>query len=85
MNAMPAASALPVRNRPGKVQNAPRVDMSPMAAMVNAIMLGTGECTNALAANPAAPMKLGNATCQNRSPVRSELAPTTTMAMAAAA
>ncbi len=38
-------------------------------------MPATGESRNALAAKPAAPMKLGSATCQKRSPVRSEWLP----------
>jgi len=38
----------------------------------------------AIARNPAAPMTEGIATCRNRSPVRSELRLTSTMATAAA-
>ena len=43
IGAVAGVAAAPMLNRVGSAQNGPRVPMSPTAATVSAIMLGTGD------------------------------------------
>lgn len=75
---------MPRRKAVGSAQKGPRAPQMPNAATDSAARAPTSECgSSAAATKPAAPTRAGTATCQRRSPVRSERAPTTTIPRAA--
>ena len=76
-----AAAAVPPRKEWGSAQNAGRRALRPIAAMVNIAMPGTILLpAQRLPARPAAAMMYAMAVCQRRSPLRSELHPTNSIA-----
>src|SRR5437763_12035949 len=84
MSAMPLAAPVPRRNAVGNGQNGGVALYMPTAATESARKEATGAPASALAASPMAAVHADPATCQRRSPVRSECAATATIPIAAA-
>src|SRR5207245_2957847 len=84
MSAMPLAAPVPRRNAVGSGQNGGVALYMPTAAMQSAANETAGAPASALAVSPAAAVHADAATCQRRSPVRSECAATVTIPIAAA-
>ena len=70
--AMPAAAPAPVRNVLGRYQNTGRAQNTPTALTVTAIIVVSGDCMYRAIGMETAPIRVGMATCQILSPVRSE-------------
>src|SRR5262245_48383387 len=83
MNAMPAAAPSPRRNAVGSDQNGGVNAYRPMAANASAPNLAAGAIDVDAIASPVAATQAHRATCPRRSPVRSECAATTIIAIAA--
>jgi hypothetical protein len=81
---MPAAAAVPARNRLGNDQNGPSALQMPAAASASDPIASTGCWLTAASAMPAAPTAAPTATVSFRRPVRSAHHPTTTIAAVAA-
>src|SRR5208337_4093405 len=84
MNAIPAAAVLASSVPEANTQNGPIMLNSAAKAIVKAVTVVGTVVAKAAAARAKQLTNAGSATCQSRSPVRSECAPTMTMAMAAA-
>src|SRR5205085_688722 len=84
IQAMPPAAATPLRNPVGSDQKTGSVDIVPAWASVRPISAPSADFTEgliaqAVSAQPTVPTKAGTATCQRRSPVRSECSPLSNM------
>src|SRR4029078_10656089 len=83
IRAIPPAAAAPVRNFDGNGQKGPCALRRPADAIDRNITASVGDLTSAHARNAAAATAEAAAMCRQRSPVRSECAPTITIATAA--
>src|SRR5271157_6563035 len=84
MKAIPAAAVLASSVPEASTQNGPIMLNSAAMATVKAVIVVGTVVAKAAATRAKQVTNAGSARCQSRSPVRSECAPTITMAMAAA-